>query len=91
MNRESLGGVVGTALSAVGTSIQMDEVLRYISLAITIIGGIITLVSQIVIWWKKAKSDGKITKEEINEGIEIISNVSNDIKEGIDKRKEDTK
>ena len=91
MNKDTIGGIIGTSLSAIGTSIQVDEIMKYVSLAITIIGGLITLISQIVIWWNKAKADGKITKDEINEGIEIVSHISNDIKDEIDKRKEDTK
>ena len=87
MNKEIIGGYLGTAVSAVGTAIQFDDILRYISLGITILGGLITLISQLVIWYKKAKADGKITKEEIEEGAKIIQSGVENIKD----RKEDTK
>ena len=77
-NKELLGGAFGTILSATGTAIQQSEVLQYISLAITIIGGLITMIIiPIWTWYQKAKKDGKITEDEVKEGVETI-------KEGID-------
>lgn len=72
MNKGIIGAYVGTALSAIGTSIQVDELLRYVSLGITCLGGLITLITQIIAWYKTANSDGKITKEELKEGAEIV-------------------
>ena len=74
ISKETIASATGTVMSAVGTSIQPDEILRYVSLIITIIGGIITLVTaiwglvdKIKAWHKKAMEDGKITKEEAEE------------------------
>ena len=78
MNKETIGGVVGTSVSAVGTGMQTNEVLQRISIILTIVGTIITIVMALVNWWKNAKKDGKITKDE----IEIIKN---------SKKKEDDK
>ena len=86
MNKEVVGAMSGTALSAVGTGLQTSEVLQIISLVLTIIGSIITIVMAIMNWWKKAKADGKITSDEIQEGIEIIQDGLDDLK---DKTKED--
>lgn len=86
MNKEVVGGICGTALSAVGTGLQTSEVLQIISLVLTIIGSLITITMAIINWWKKAKADGKITEDEIQEGIEIIQNGVDDLK---DKTKED--
>ena len=86
MNREVVGGMCGTALSAVGTGLQTSEVLQIISLVLTIIGSLITITMAIINWWKKAKADGKITSDEIQEGIDIIQNGIDDLK---DKTKED--
>ena len=72
-------GSCGTALSAVGTATQTNEFLQTISLIITIIGAIITyIIVPLGIWYNKSKKDGKITKEEIDEGKKVL-------KEGIDK------
>ena len=86
MNKEVVGGMCGTALSAVGTGLQTSEVLQIISLVLTIIGSLITIAMAIINWWKKAKADGEITSDEIQEGIEIIQDGLDDLK---DKTKED--
>ena len=81
MKSELLTGSVGTAISAVGTATQTNELLQTISLVITIIGGIITfIIVPLVNWYQKAKSDGKFTKEEIEEGIEIIKDGTEKVK-----------
>ena len=84
---EIVASAVGTSTSAVGTAIQPNQILQTISLVITIIGGIITTVSALYMWWKNAKKDGKITKDEIDEGIDIIQNGVENIKEAIDDNK----
>ena len=91
MNKEVVGGMCGTALSAVGTGLQTSEVLQIISLVLTIIGSLITIAMAIINWWKKAKADGKITSEEIQEGVEIIQNGINDLKDKTEEDKEDRK
>lgn len=85
-NKELIGAVCGTSVSAVGTGLQTSEVLQIISLVLTIIGSLITISMAIISWWKKAKADGKITSDEIQEGIDIIQNGIDDLK---DKTKED--
>ena len=73
--KEFLFGIVGTALSSTGAISNINEVLSIISYLFTILGGIITLiVIPLLTWWKKSKEDGKITKEEIQEGVDIIKN-----------------
>ena len=91
LNKETIATATGTAIAAVGTSIQPDEILRYVSLIITIIGGLITLVTaiwgliaKIKAWHKKAMEDGKITKEEYEELGGIIQEGINDGKQTIE-------
>ena len=91
MNKEVVGGMCGTALSAVGTGLQTSEVLQIISLVLTIIGSLITIAMAIINWWKKAKADGKITSDEIQEGIEIIQDGLDDLKDKTKEDKEDKK
>ena len=74
MKKELTGGVIGSIMSATGTALQTNEVLQTISLIITIVGAIISMiVVPLVSWYQRAKADGKITKEEIQEGVKIIS------------------
>lgn len=86
---ELIGGSIGTALSAVGTGLQTNELLQTISLVITIIGGLITfIIVPLVNWYKKAKKDGKIDKDELKDGIDIIVEGSEKLKDEIDDKKE---
>lgn len=77
-------GSIGTALSAIGTGLQTNEVLETISLIITIIGGIITfIIAPLVSWYNKSKVDDKIDTNEVQEAIKIISHGSEKIKDQI--------
>lgn len=90
MKNELIGGGIGTLLSATGTAIQPNEVLQTISLVITIIGGLITITFAIITWYKNAKKDGKIDKEEVKELIDIVQDGTENIKESLgDKKKGD--
>lgn len=87
---ELIAGVFATGTSAVGTALQTSEVLQIISMVITILGGIVSLiVLPILNWWKNAKKDGKIDEDEIKEGIEIVNNGVNTIKDNLDKKEGD--
>lgn len=87
MKEEIITGTIGTGLSAVGTATQTNEILQTVSLIITIIGGLITfIVLPLLNWYNKAKKDGKIDAEEIKEGVQIISDGSEKVKNEIDKK-----
>lgn len=91
MKNELIGGGIGTLLSATGTAIQPNEVLQTISLIITIIGGLITIVFAVITWYKNAKKDGKIDKEEVKELIDIVQDGTENIKEALDDKKKGDK
>ena len=86
-------GSIGTALSAIGTGLQTNEVLETISLIITIIGGIITfIIAPLLSWYNKSKTDdSKIDDNELQEAIKIISHGSENIKEQINKNEKGKK
>lgn len=88
MNKEVLGGMIGTGVTAVGTGLQTNEILQAISIVLTIIGSLITIAMALTNWWKNAKKDGKITKEEINEGVGIIVDGANELKDKIKNKEE---
>ena len=92
MSKETLGSAIGTSISAVGTGLQSNELLQTISLVITILGGIITILMALTKWWKDTKKDGKITKEELQEGGKIVKDNIEDLLEDLTKEdKEDKK
>ena len=73
MKNELIGGSIGTALSAVGTGLQTNNILQTISLIITIIGGLMTfIIVPLLTWYKNAKKDGKIDDDELEEAVKII-------------------
>lgn len=92
--RNSLNFIVGgvaSSLSAVGTSIQTDEVLQIISLVFTILGTLITfIVLPLLNWYIKTKQDGKITIDEVKEGVETLQEGINSAQNTLgDKKKEE--
>lgn len=87
MDKELIGGAVGTGLSAIGTATQTNDVLQTISLVITIIGGLITfIIIPLISWWRSAKQDGKITKDEVEDAIDIVVSGGKEIKDDIDRK-----
>lgn len=90
MKHETIGGVAGVILSGVGAGLSLEQLQQIISIICTCIGAIIVLITSVIIplvkWYKKSKEDGKITKEELEEGKEIISNGVETIKDSLDKK-----
>lgn len=91
--KKLVSSVFGNVLSVLGvvlTQEQLESVESVTAIICMIVGLLITIICSIIIplvkWWKKAKADGKITDEEIQEGIDIIQNGIEDLK---DKTKED--
>ena len=85
-----IGGVVGSAISGVGATISLEQLDRIISIVCSVFGVIITIICVIVIplvrWYKEAKKDGKITKEEIKEGVDIAKNGIESVKGTLDNK-----
>ena len=89
MKNELITGAVGTSLSAVGTAIQTNEILQTISLVITILGGLITFVIvPLVNWYREAKKDGKIDKDEIKQATDIVITGGEQISESVKRDKD---
>ena len=83
--KEFTGGIIGTSLSALGTALQVNELLQTISLVITIVGGIVSLiVVPLLTWYKNAKKDGKIEPKEIKEAAKIMQEGVNKIKSQVE-------
>ena len=82
-------GVVGTAVSAAGVGLSINELQAIISIIITVIGFIISVVVpfilKIVKKIKHAKADGHVTEEEAKD---IIDTVIEDGKDVLDQAKE---
>ena len=83
-----LGGLFGTTLSASSVALSTDELDHIVSIVCAVIGVIIVLITSVIIpliqWRKKAKADGVITKEELEEAGKIISNGVEDVKNAVE-------
>ena len=55
----------GSGFAGVFTALQVDDILKWISLGLTIISVLVSISYNLYKWYQRAKADGKITKEEI--------------------------
>ena len=97
--KKLVSSAFGNVLSILGvilTQEQLESLESITAIICMVVGLLITIISSIIIplvkWWKKTKADGKITDEEIQEGIHIIHNGIEDLKDKTQKEdKEDKK
>lgn len=80
-----------TAFEAVLTTIQTDPIFQWISFALTIVSLIITIIFTVWKWYKEAKKDGKITKDEIETLIEEVKPDVDSIAKKIDNKNKEEK
>ena len=72
MNKELVGSTICTAVAGTSTAVQPNEVFQYIQMGLTILATLITIILGLRAWWKDAKKDGKIDKEEVGEAVKIV-------------------
>lgn len=82
MKHDEVVGFGGTIFGGVMTAIQANEVLQVIQAILTVIGLLITISYTIWKWYRKAKKDGKITEDEVDELMEDLNKVKEDTKNG---------
>lgn len=83
--------VIGSASAVMFASASWGElnvVLSSIASILAIMISILTLIGLLVKWFKNATADGKITTDEIKEGVEILTNGVSEIKDEIENTKE---
>lgn len=83
--------IFGNIISIMGVSLTAQQVESIVSIVCMITGLLITIISGIAIplykWWKRAKEDGKITSEEIDEAVKIIEDGTDKINSHINDSK----
>lgn len=90
MKRE-IGAYAGNLVGMICTAIQPDELLQIISLVLTIVATLFSIAFTVCNWWKKAKDDGKIDKEEIDELVNIVDKAKEDLNNEISRGNNKTK
>lgn len=78
----------GNAVMYALTFTNTKELFEIISLGLSILISLLIIISKVISWMKKAKEDGKITKEELDEGVSIIVNGVEAIKNQIPVKEE---
>lgn len=82
-------GIVGTAVSAAGASMSVNDIQAIVSIIITIAGFIISVLVPLGIKLykkiKKALEDKKITKEEAEDIIDTVQEIVDKTKDEVDK------
>ena len=74
----------GNGVSYILALVQTNETMQIISFILSIITSIIIIAFKIWSWWRVAHSDGKITKEEVDD---LIDDIKDDVEELQDKTK----
>lgn len=94
MNNEQQSLAVSAVSSSVCTmlaGLQVDEMLRYVNLALAVLSAIVAITFTIWKWWHESKKDGKITPDEVNDVLNDVTNIIDETKESIGKIADDNK
>ena len=79
---------IGCAISSVFTALQTNQTWQLVCLILTALSIAVTTAFTLYKWIKMAKADGKITKEEIEEGIGIIKDGVDQISDIVKEKKD---
>lgn len=82
-NELVLGGVNICQYASI--PIQDNPIFQWIQLILAIVASLVLIAYRLWKWWKEASKDGKIDKEEIKEGLDIISDGIDDVKDKLNK------
>ena len=75
-------GIVGTAVSAAGAGLSVNDLQAIISIIVTVAGFVISVLIPLIIKLvkkiKEAKADGKITKEEVDDIASTVKEIADE-------------
>lgn len=94
MNNEQQSLAVSAVSSSVCTmlaGLQVDEMLRYVNLALAVLSALVAIAFTIWKWWHEAKKDGKITPNEVSDVLDDVTEIIDGTKESIGKIADDHK
>lgn len=73
----------GNVFTYVLTIVQTNEIFQIISLVLSIITSLIIIAYRLYVWYKAAKADGKITKDELEDAAKIVVDGAKEIDEAM--------
>ena len=71
------------AMQYMAVALQDNPILQGIQLGFSILTSVVLIAYRIWKWWNEAKKDGKITKDEVEEGAKIISDGLKDVNDKV--------
>lgn len=87
MKMEEIGLATGNLFTYVLAGIQAEKTFQIIELVLAIVTSLVLLAYRVWKWWKEAQKDGKITKEEIKDGLDIVKGGIEDVQQILDENK----
>lgn len=99
VNHESLvGGTVGTMISALAINVDnLRSIESIVAITCTSLGLLITIITSLIVplvkWYARSKKDGKISADEVVDGVETLRDGLKDIQDKLEDKehKEDQK
>ena len=85
MNYKDIVGWLGTIVGGTCTGVSMatmNQIMTICGLILTIISTIVSISYVIWKWWRKAKADGKITEDEVDDLMDDIKDITDKNKKG---------
>lgn len=79
--KEDIIGGAGSGGMWILTAVQTNEIFQLVQIILSCVVSLVTILYIVWKWWKKAKADGKITAEEIEE-------LEKEIKDNVNKTKQ---
>ena len=77
------------SVAILSTVIQPDRTLQIISMILTILSLTLSVIIKLTNWYRQAKADKKITKEELNDAVDITKDGIEKINKTIKEHKDD--
>ena len=81
--------LVCDSIAILSTAVQPDRTWQIISMILTILSLTLSLIIKLRNWYRQAKADKKITKEEVHEAVEITKDGIEKINETIKEHKDE--
>jgi len=89
MKPSNIFALVGNGFTYLLTMIQANQVFQVIELVLAVATSLVILAHRIWSWFKEAKEDGKITKDEMDQLYDIVEDGKEEIHEIIKKDHEE--